>query len=296
MSTQQKSHRFRKTGMKTKFTHTDDLDKFKTTLWDHFRDTGLDTITYIVDPMDTMDTVSVVKNHARLSPPKAEADLLHTKFDMYDQQNNRAARAYLLDSIDDRLKRQLRYHCKETQPFSVWYMHFIRFVRNRSLDSFDRVKKRIKDRKVSSYPGENLEDMAIDYMNDAEELEVASHYEHRLTLTMLEEFMKAGGSSNEDFRFDLRTVRKDLKELLQEAPYLTKTEADRRFIDNELTYRDICRKVTDLYRAQLDDGKWPPAKSNPDTKTAPTAFGNTATPAPKSSSDTTTSALVAKLC
>ena len=57
----------------------------------------------------------------------------------------------------------------------------------------------IKNRKMSSYAGENVEKIATDYLNDWKEIHGAVLYDHNLTLTMLTTIMTAGGSNNEDF-------------------------------------------------------------------------------------------------
>ena len=280
LAVSQKSHNYRKTGMSSKFKRSDDLEIFETTLWNHLTDTGMDTITYLVDPLDQSATVSCVKTHARLSLEVVRDKLaIQTKlYDEYDKANDKAAIAYLLDSLDPAVAKELRTKTTESDNFPVVYLQFIKTVRSViSVERFKTIKDRIASRKAANYPGEDLNKLALDFMTDAQELEIANQYTHDLTLTMLETFMKAGGPDNEDFRYELRSLRTELKDAILKTPFLDAKAAELEFASKHLTYRDICTKATDAYRQQFDNGKWPPARHNPDSKAAPKEFGNQAT-------------------
>ena len=68
-------------------------------------------------------------------------------------------------------------------------------------------------RHPSQYAGENLELLAS--RKDACELTTAGQYDHNLLmLAMLKTFLLAGGSGNEDFRFQLRGIKQKLDQAL----------------------------------------------------------------------------------
>lgn len=108
-SSAQKGYNFRKTGIQDKFEKTDDLMVFQTSIWDHLVDTGMETIAYIPDPVNTTSMVNVVKNHARFTTKSAAQMILIqvTQYDKYDKTNDRTARLYLLNSLSPALKQKV---------------------------------------------------------------------------------------------------------------------------------------------------------------------------------------------
>ena len=63
----QKAYELRKTGLSPKFNEKHDFVRFVDKVWQHLRDTGMDTIAYLPDSEDQTIMASVVKNHSRYS-------------------------------------------------------------------------------------------------------------------------------------------------------------------------------------------------------------------------------------
>ena len=64
----QQSYGVRTTGMEVKFTQgTSSLVSFQDEVWEHLKDSGMDTITYLVDPQDSTTTCSVIHEHANFT-------------------------------------------------------------------------------------------------------------------------------------------------------------------------------------------------------------------------------------
>ena len=61
--------------------------------------------------------IDVVRNHARFSAniktTKVSADLFASRFDEYDQSNDAAAQAFLIDSLDPKLVLSVERKCKD---------------------------------------------------------------------------------------------------------------------------------------------------------------------------------------
>jgi hypothetical protein len=76
-----------------------DLTLFQNAVvWDHFTDTGMDSITYIPDPLDNQKMTKVVKSHAcyNLQSAKLLVESQLSKYDKYNYTNNKAAHTYCL--------------------------------------------------------------------------------------------------------------------------------------------------------------------------------------------------------
>jgi hypothetical protein len=287
----QKSYNHRNTGPTDKYKRGDDLADFQTLVWDHLKDTGLDTVAYLRDPSDPSRMLSVVKEHSRFTLATAK-ELSHEQaklYDAFDTANDGSARKFVLDSISKDLSKHVSERLLENPTFAEVWLQFIKTIQSTSLERFDVLIAKIKGRKPAQYPGENLETLASDYRRDALELSTAGHYEHKLTLDMANGFLLAGGPDNEDFRSRLRGKAQNLETALLKVAHQDKASKDQYMNDHDFSFMDICRAAEDAYRRQYDNGKWPPAQHARDSKTVPTSFGANAvfpsTPPSGSASD-----------
>ena len=278
ISTAQKGHIHRQTGLAVKFTRAGDLSTFEHLVWTHMVDTGMDTIAYVPDPVDKTTMLNCVKFHGRFSVESIRT-MVATQvlsYDDFDKANNREAQQFLLASLDPELARELRDVMDESEPFPVTLLRLIHMIRSASIDRFENLKVRIKSRKPAKYPGQDLSKMAVELRADALELDIAGQYDHNLTLHMLDAFLEAGGANNEDFRYPLRATKTKLSAALLEIGYMPRDVAKKHMGDLGLTYRDICTEAVKTYRSQFDNGKWPPARGISDNRAPPATFGNLA--------------------
>ena len=63
----QKSCNYRTKGLDPKFKKSDNFQVFCDRIWSHFLDHGLDTVTYIPDPVTATEMISCILQHERLS-------------------------------------------------------------------------------------------------------------------------------------------------------------------------------------------------------------------------------------
>ena len=253
-SASQKGYNYRRTGLTSKYKLGDDLSVFVSAVWKHLRDTGMDTIAYLPDPEDPTTMNDVVNNHARYtldSGRKLSHELL-SNYNVYDLTNDRAAKDFLLDSLEPSLRQRVDEKVDDDDSLHVVWLTFIKAIQSTSIERFEELKAKIKRRLPAQYPGENLESLAYDFRKDAKELTTAGQYDHNLTMTMLKIFLLAGGGNNEDFRHPLRDLKKRLSHALLEIGYKDKVAANKHMIDNKLTYKDICEEAETQYRTMYD--------------------------------------------
>ncbi|KAI2512217.1 hypothetical protein MHU86_2093 [Fragilaria crotonensis] len=203
VSAAQKGYNFRRTGHKISFKPSDDLISFQNVVWDHLKDTGMDSIAYLRDPTDDAKMTNVIKAHARYTVQSAKllAEAQVQRYDKYDRTNDMAARTYLLASLSTELSNKVTEKLDDSDSFPVVWLQFLKSIQSTSIERFEDLKAIIKARLPSQYSGENLEQLAAHFRKDANELTTAGQYDHNLTLAMLKIFLLAGGSGNEDFRF-----------------------------------------------------------------------------------------------
>ena len=270
-----KGYNLRKEGLTEKFKRVDDLSIFQRKVLAHLSDTGMDTIAYLPDPIEPSQMINIVSDYARYSISTAETAYISQSqlYDKYDVQNNNTACKFLLASLDRELHDSIVEQLEDDSGFAVVWLYLIKSIQSISIERFEDLKAQIKKRHPVAYPGQNLESLSADFRKDAKELVTAGHYDHNLTLNMLEAFLKAGGPTNEDFRFPLRTLKARLDSALLKIGYMSKIDADKYMQRENLTFKDICRLASTEYRKQYDRKQWPPAAHAVDSKAPPGRFG-----------------------
>ena len=198
------SYNYRKTGLDTKFHKKGDLAAFKKTCWTHFQDCGLDTIAYLPDPADRTVMINVVENHARVSKDyaKTEGARQAGRYDGFDHENDKAATAWLLDSLDETLRQAVDIKVKPGDTFPLVWMYLITNIQALSVDRFNNMKDRIRNAKPTDYAGQDLAQLATAFLKDAKELTAAGQYDHNLTLKMMDNFLLA--DMDEETKYNLR--------------------------------------------------------------------------------------------
>ena len=270
----QKGYNYRRTGLTVVFKKNDDLQVFAKNVWNHLLDTGMDTIAYLRDPEYSNCMTDVIHGHSRFtvaSTKKLSKDQAML-FDKHDRTNDKAARTFLLASLETNLRNRVEEKLEDCDSFVVTWLTFIKSIQSTSIDRFNALKTRIKGRSPTQYPGENLESLARDFCKDAQELETAGQYDHLLTLDMIKAFLLAGGQGNEDYRFNLRPMKQKLETALLDIAYKTKEAANKHMKDEELTYNDVCILAEDTYRLLFDKKEWPPAQNARDSKAPRAAY------------------------
>ena len=109
VSAAQKGFNFRRTGHKIDFKPNNDLISFQNVVWEHLKDTGLDSIAYLRDPTDGTATTNVVKAHVRYTVQSAKqlADVQVHPNNKYDRINDMAARFCVLALLSTELSNKV---------------------------------------------------------------------------------------------------------------------------------------------------------------------------------------------
>ena len=250
-----KSKHYRTSGLDAKFTCESDIHVFQKDVWNHLVEFGMDTITYMEDPFNTgTEVVSVIFNHARFDyrngVQESNTMMSNGTWDRYDWENIRDAKRFLLNSLDEDLKKQLYESRSDEDSFTAYWLNLIHIIKSVSIDRFDKIKDRIKRRKLSDYAGENIESIASDYLKDWKELHGAGLYDQNLTMKMLSTIMSAcnGSEQAETFRFPLRTIRAKLNSALLAVRHMSPERAHEHMVNEELDVTHVLEACKDEYR------------------------------------------------
>ena len=106
------------TGFEAKFTKSSRLHLFQRKLLDHFVTHGMDSITYLLDPAESMTMVNIITHHTHFTTDvvKLAAPLQAAKYDSYDRANDCATRLALVDCLDNTLHLEIEECLPMIQP------------------------------------------------------------------------------------------------------------------------------------------------------------------------------------
>ena len=155
VSAAQKGYNFRRTGHKISFKPSDDLISFQNVVWEHLKDTGLDSIAYLKDPTDHIMMTNVIKAHARYTVQSAKL-LTETQvqlYDKHDRTNHMAARTFLLASLPTELSNKRTEKLDDSHSFPVVWLQFLKAIHFTSTERFEDLKGIIKARLPSEHSG-----------------------------------------------------------------------------------------------------------------------------------------------
>jgi hypothetical protein len=231
------------------------LSRSKKLIWNHLKDNRLDIIAYLPDLRNEMSCVIYDHSRYTLDSARTASGIQLALYDKYDNTNNIAAVAFLLDSLSSELNATITEKLVNSDSFHVVWLEIMNKIQVQTIERIEAIKKQIKDCCPQQYPGQDLDKLAVDFRADAMELVNAGQYEHNLTLNMLTSYLLAGGTDNEDYRFGLRVLKIKLDEELLAIGYMDKPQADAHMVKEKLHYKDINSGATKPYRKQFDRGE-----------------------------------------
>ena len=271
-----KGHKVRTTGLDTKFKKGQKLQDFIAEIWDHLIEHGLETISYLVDPHDNSIVTNVVQHHSKFGHDMEVAEAAATDFkdlfDEHDQDNDRCATKFLLNSIDPGLKNDLRISVNENDTFALVWLKFMHLIVSTSITRFTVIKQEIRNLKPSSYAGQNIQELSRDIIEKATELDCAGYFDHTLSLAMVENFLSADGDTTGSFAFEMNLLRRSVDEAIKLTTFMPPAARDKHMLSKKLSFRQICEKASSEYRTLVDDNRWPPAKLPKDSRAVPKAY------------------------
>ena len=169
----QKGYNYCKKGLETKFSKNDDLALFqKQRILKHLVDCGMDSITYLEDPSDSLIMSNMIKLYTcfTLSIAQMVLEQQSILYEKHDRENDRASVEFLLNSLNLDLSRKLHERIEETNNFPVIWIHILKLVQSTSIKRFKNLRTRIKGCKAWNYSGEDIELLAVNFRHDALEL------------------------------------------------------------------------------------------------------------------------------
>ena len=90
ITSQTKSQAYRQRGLETKFSRKSDLQTFQHEVLNHLENHGMDTVTYIEDPTNNTNVVSIISDHGKFTlaeGSKSGDDIQLIHFDEHDHSN-----------------------------------------------------------------------------------------------------------------------------------------------------------------------------------------------------------------
>ena len=261
----QKSVHYRTKPLSSKYGAKNNLATFQADVWDHLKKYGLDTVAYLPDPKDTTEMLCVVNKHAQFTGDMTVVQTLSENqslsYDVWDKRHDTEAKYYLLGSLAEDLKKDFKpFFNKEKDTFVAIWLKLIHYLVSSNSKTFDKLKDDIRRIKPQQYPGQNIEKMAADYIEKAEELVNAGYFDHSLILNMVDGFLCASRDAKGTFHHTMNDLRKSVDKLQQATLFMSKQDQLDNYAKQRLSFKDICFAAVKEYKTLCDDNLWEPKK------------------------------------
>ena len=87
---------------------------------------------------------------------KTQTLICQPMWDSYDEANYESARKFLLESIQDNLRKRLEGKIKDEDTFADIFLIFIEMMRPYSTDLFDSIEKKVEKVHPRDFQGQNI--------------------------------------------------------------------------------------------------------------------------------------------
>jgi hypothetical protein len=246
------AHRIK--GMETKFGMKDDLRAFQRGVMKHFRRCGMDTITYLPDPANPTEIESVVESPNWFTKEYVTGKMgeYEARYDEYDRLNARTASDFVLNSLSPEMERKVTEALVSTPnpSFLLIWMTMIEKIRLLSVARFDNLEKRIKARKLTDYPGQNLDLMAEANLRDLLDLQQGGWFSVSTGVDMAKNFASANTDCFEFKQYAYKIVS-EYKEAVKECYYLSQQDRVIHMEAKGLDFESICVKFGEYYLPKI---------------------------------------------
>ncbi|KAL7566433.1 hypothetical protein ACA910_000914 [Epithemia clementina (nom. ined.)] len=194
-------------------------------------------------------------------------------YDEYDKGNDTACIQALMASLDVKLMEELMSEITLDDCFCEVWLELNQIVCNTSVERFAKLRTDIRDRLPSKLGPQNMVEMANAQLADARELYKAKQYNPNPTsLELIDSFLLADGSQT--FTYKMNKFRSSLRVALESIQSMTDIDDKNNHMRQcGLHFEDICRRVKDLYREELDNNRWNPAKNYKGYRGPPRHYG-----------------------
>ena len=183
-------------GLTNRFAQGGNLSIFVKEIAEHLQLTGMDTTAYRPDHGLKTTMVHVVTEYPKLTLEyiRSESKTIHSKWDSYDNNNDKWARTFLLNSLEHSYASQLRELTDTDDTFADLWMLFLSEEISTSVQRFTHIEKEIQAMKISSYSGHNVKAMCLDMQKRCVILDKAGRFDPNLLLDMVNIFHAADGN------------------------------------------------------------------------------------------------------
>ena len=262
----------RSTGLTPVFEEGDNFSKFKEKIQEHLEEHGMDTVSYLKDPMgNTLKAVSVVEHHAKYTIDKHESFKMCGKFESYydelDRANSSEASKMLLESLSPKLKGRMedKLDKHERANFCKVFIELAFEVCLTGSKHLESLKKIIRASKPNQHDHEAIDVWVAKLKPTVEELIKSSGYAHELTETILHNATTGctvGGSWDTLIHVYKNSIEKHINQTLymdhdSGMAYMKKISMDPLSV---LAYLD------NLYVPLKRHGHWAPAQAPSDSR------------------------------
>ena len=258
-----------------KFKKGSDIGQFAKDFLKLLEQRGLDTVTYLPDPLDPSKMLSVITDYPRFDQDLvvSQSKLIVNKWDKMDRHNDEEVTELLLKVLHPDLAADLKKKTDGKKCVVVW-MKMIQKTQDVSINDVNTLRAEIKKLRLVNYSGQNVELLTTAFTTIAKKLDAKKQYDNLDTLTYLNQALSAGDPTDKNlaiYRTELTALKAKLEKALAKFPY--QKDGIEYLRNLNLTYSDVADAVDQAYLTRLGQNEWTPALNPSDARGPPRGFG-----------------------
>ena len=262
----------RRKGLETKFTRTSNRDQFATTVQRHLAIHGMDPIAYLQqDGAERLVHIcEKYLDYGTLKVVKVKAELQAKNNDNYDDQNNRDACMFLLDSLEASFRTDVEQQLADPQKlelFPVLFKRIMDLTGIRSREGIETLRQKLHSLDPTKYPGHDMNAFGRDILAIAAPLDNAGELHPASTLNVIRNACRAGGDQSTDNRGQKMFEKvadkfyDRLEDFLHEKRNVTGSKLCKLVAQAELSLKDLVYALITEQQRIHELGLWLPMKN-----------------------------------
>ena len=244
-----------------------DFSRIAESFFVHCRRHGLDTITYLRNPVDATEMLPICTHLPRFQLDAAETAAVAQigKYDSFDHVNDVLAVRALYNFMTDRLEQRIRIRCtkpvdERDHPFAVVFMTMVAYLEPKSHAYYRKLEGELKTVKATDFEGRNVQEMCDKLRSTIGEMEKGGYWKPASLVDVVANLVAAADDPDNQaklYTHKMLTIQGNLSDAISHIHGLDEKAGLKYLEQQKLTYTKIFAQAEAAYLEAKRTNTWP---------------------------------------
>ena len=233
----------------------------------HCRRNGMDTVTYLKNPVDATEMLPLCTHFPRFQLDAAETAALAqiANYDSFDHTNDQLAVRALYNFMSDGLEQKIRIRCNKPldqrdHPFAVVFMTMVAYLEPKSHAYYRKLEEELKKIKAIDFEGRNVQEMCDKLRSAIGELEKGGYWKPASLVDVVANLVAAADDPDNQaklYTHKMLTIQGNLSDAISHIHGLDEKAGIKYLETQKLTYTKIFAQAEAAYLEAKRTNTWP---------------------------------------